>query len=159
MNHQELTVPIPDHPVMMVTNRDFRLSSMSGFVVNFQANVPARVPPACFAEAVSVGAIIAPEEAKKPEPVREEPKPLVDPSVAEAARLDQEAKITYVEQAIITLMNKSDNSDDFRADGYPKHASVIAVLAQQSSKPTATEVQEIFDDMRENVQYAELFGG
>lgn len=148
---------IPDRPVMMVTNRDFRLSSPSGYVVNFKADVPARVPPFCYAEAIAVGAVECPVE-EQPEPEVKDEAPLVDPSVAEAALLEEEAKITYVEQAIVELMNKEDNGPDFNATGYPKHASVIAVLAQQCSRPTASEVQEIFDGMRDDVKYAELFG-
>lgn len=154
---KELAVTVPDHPVMMVTIRDFRLSSMSGYVVNFKANEPTRVPPMCYAEAVAIGAVEAPQD-EAPAPEVPEPKPLVDPSVAEAARLEEEAKITYVEQAIVKLLEKEDNGPDFKADGYPKHASVMDVLAPQCSKPTATEVQEIFDLMRDDVQYAELFG-
>lgn len=146
---------IPDQPVMMVTTRDFRLSSMSGFVVNFKANTPTRVPAFCYAEAVAIGAVVAEEQ---PEEEVVEAEPLVDPSVAEAARLEEEAKITYIELAIVDLMNKEDNGPDFKADGYPKHASVLEALAPQCSKPTASEVQEIFDDMREDVVYAELFG-
>lgn len=146
---------IPAAPVLMITNRDFRLSSRNGYVVNFKANEPARVPPNCYEEAVSIGAVMAPEQPVvevKPE------KPKVDPSVAEAAKLAEEAKITYIEQAIKALFVKEDNGPDFRADGYPKHSSVLQVLAPQCPKPTATEVQEVFDDMRDDVQYAELFG-
>lgn len=150
--NQELQAP--DQPVMMVTNRNFRLSSTSGFVVNFKADTPTRVPPMCYREAVSIGAV---ETEEQPEPVVDEA-PGPDPSIAEAARLEQEAKITYVEQAIAALLNKEDNGPDFKADGYPKHKSVLAVLAPQCSAPSATEVQEIFDDMRDDVQYAELFG-
>lgn len=146
---------IPRHPVMMVTNRDFRLSSMNGWVVNFKAGEPASVPPHVYEEAVAIGAVEAEEQPEAEERVE---KPKVDPSVAEAARLEQEAKIAYVEQAIVTLMDKEDNGPDFKADGYPKHKSVLAVLAPQCSAPTATEVQEIFDDMRDDVNYAELFG-
>lgn len=146
---------IPSTPVKMITNRDFRLSSLNGYVVNFSANEPALVPPQCYLEAIGIGAVMAPEQ---PEVVEVEETPKVDPSVAEAAKLAEEAKITYVEQAIEALFDKDDNGPDFRADGYPKHASVLAVLAPQCPKPTATEVQEIFDDMRDDVQYAELFG-
>lgn len=150
--NQELKAP--DHPCMMITNRDFRLSSMSGFVVNFKADQPTRVPPMCYVEAVGIGAVVV-EDQPEPEKVEE---PKVDPSIAEAARLEQEAKITYVEKAIVALMDKEDNGPDFKADGYPMHKSVLDILAPQCSKPTATEVQEIFDDMRDDVTYAELFG-
>lgn len=156
--NKELAVDVPTRPVMMVTNRDFRLSSTCGYVVNFKANKPERVPPMCYAEAVAVGAVEAAEEEQTTLPPVAEEKPKVDPSVAEAARLEQAAKITYVEQAIVKLMNKEDNGPDFKADGYPKHKSVLDVLAPQCATPTATEVQEIFDDMRDDVQFAELFG-
>ena len=156
MKNQELN--IPEKSVLMKTNRDYRLSSLSGRVINFKADVPVKVHPFAYLEAISIGAVVTDEQeapvlGKGPE----EAKHVIHESVAEAARLEHAAKIEEIEKAIVVLIKRGDNTE-FKADGYPKAKNVLDVLAPHVPKPTATEIQEVFDDMRNDVQYADLMG-
>jgi hypothetical protein len=141
---------IPDRPVMMQTNRDFRLSSLNGWVVNFKSGIPEKVPPHVFVEAIGIGAVVC-DEQPEPEPVEEKQK---HPSIAEAAKLEAEAKYSYVKQACLQLMAENDNTA-FKADGYPKAASLIAVLPPEAPRPTAGEIATVFDQLREDMELAE----
>jgi len=144
-------IQIPDRPVMMQTNRDFRLASLNGWVVNFKANEPVRVPPNCYVEAVGIGAVVC-DEQPEPEPVVE--KEAQHPSIAEAAKLEAEAKYSYVRQACLQLMAENDTTA-FKADGYPKAANVIAALPPEAPRPTAGEIATVFDQLREEMDLAE----
>jgi hypothetical protein len=142
---------IPDHPVMMQTNRDFRLSSLNGWVVNFKADKPERGPPHVYVEAIGVGAVVCEEQPPEPEKV---PAKEAHPSIAEAAKLEAEAKYSYIEQACLKLMARNDNTA-FKADGYPKAISLIAELPPEAPRPTAQEIAMVFDDMRTKMELAE----
>lgn len=143
-------IQTPDQPVMMQTNRDFRLSSLNGYVVNFRADTPTRVPPNAYLEAVGIGAVVCDEQ---PEPRKvEEKRP--DPSIAEAAKLEAEAKISYIRQACLQLMAENDLTA-FKADGYPKAAYLIAALPAEAPRPTAGEIAEVFDSLRSEMELAE----
>lgn len=142
-------IQIPDRPVLMTTNRDFRLSSLNGYVVNFRADEPALVPPQCFEEAVGIGAVLCEEQ-----PEVEEKEKGAQPSVREAHELEAAGKAEYVKKAVLELMAENELTK-FRADGYPKAKAVIEILAPECPTPTATEIQEIFDELRENVDLIE----
>lgn len=144
----EQSLTIPETAVFMTTNRDFRLSSLSGWVVNFKKDVPERVPPNVYAEAVGIGAIDCDPEEHPPAEITPPKEP--HPSIAEAAKLEGEAKKDYIKQACLILMERGD-STEFKADGYPKANKVIAELAPQCPHPTAQEIQEVFDDLRKDV--------
>lgn len=146
MNHN---LDLPDRPVLMQTNRDFRLSSLNGYVVNFRADQPALVPPNAYLEAIGIGAVLCDEQ---PEP---EPEQKTDtPSVAETAKLEAEAKFEYIKQACLKLMAEND-STAFKADGSPKVLSVISTLEPQAPRPTAAEIQDVWDRLREDMELAE----
>jgi hypothetical protein len=157
MSNQELE--IPSGYTKMVCNRDYRLSSLSGNVVNFKANVPTLVHPFAYKEAIGIGAVPAPDE-PEPEMVEkiEEVRHPVHESVAEAAKLEHEAKLGAIENAIVVLMKRGDNTD-FRADGYPKANKVLEEMPPNVNRATATEIQQVYDDMRDDVNYADLMGG
>lgn len=143
-------IQAPDRPVMMQTNRDFRLSSLNGYVVNFRANTPTSVPPNAYIEAVGIGAVECEEQ---PEfTLAEEKKE--HPSIAEAAKLEAEAKYSYIKQACLQLMAEND-STAFKADGYPKVASLIEALPPEAPRPTAGEINEVYDALREDMDLAE----
>lgn len=142
---------IPDHPVLMQTNRDFRLSSLNGVVINFQAGEPTRVPPQAYAEAVGIGAVECEEQLEPPKSQEKKP----DPSIAEAAKAEHEAKIEYIKQGILKLMAADDDSA-FKPDGYPIHKRLIEVLPPQAPKVTAGEIAEVFDDMRDDLDLADV---
>lgn len=142
---------LPDRPVMMQTNRDFRLSSLNGYVVNFRANTPVSVPPNAYKEAVGIGAVMCGEQPEVEPPTEEEK---IHPSVAEAAKLEAEAKYMYIEQACMKLMAEND-STAFKADGYPKATKLIAELPPEAPRPTAQEIAHVFDELREKMELAE----
>ena len=50
---------IPARSVPMISPRDYRLSSLTGFCVTFKANVPINVPPHVYLEALAIGASVA----------------------------------------------------------------------------------------------------
>ena len=143
-------IQIPDRPVLMQTNRDFRLSSLNGYVVNFKANEPTSVPPHCYVEAVGIGAVKC---ELQPEPEVQEEKEK-HPSIAEAAKLEAEAKISYIRQACLQLMAENDTTA-FKADGYPKVANLIEALPPEAPRPTAGEIADVFDQLREEMELAE----
>lgn len=147
--NQELQ--IPETSVYMQTNRDFRLSSLNGCVINFKANEPALVPPHVYREAIGIGAVLA--EVEQPAAKEEEPKASVT-SIAEAAKAEAEAERSYVTQACLALIAKGDDGD-FKADGYPKLLSVVRELAPECAKPTAGLVMEIYDELREHADLIE----
>jgi hypothetical protein len=141
---------VPSRPVMMQTNRDYRLSSLNGYVVNFKANEPARVPPHVYTEAIRAGAIVVEEcevEATKTDGGQR--------GAAEAAKLEAEAKAQHVSNACTVILVRDDPSD-FKADGYPKLNKVIAEIPPECPKPTAGEVQSAIDELRENIDLADL---
>ena len=59
---------VPTKPVFMETIRDYRLSSLNGYVVNFKRGKPSLVPPHVYLEAIRAGAIVCEEQ---PEPEEE----------------------------------------------------------------------------------------
>lgn len=141
---------IPAQPVMMQTNRDYRLSSLNGFVINFKADEPARVPPHVYEEAFRIGAVVVGE--------CEAPQENTDGFIRgakEAGELEAEAKRGHVKQACIALMAR-DDSTDFKADGYPKLNKVTAEIPPECPKPTAGEVMEAMDELRKDVNLADL---
>ena len=141
---------VPSNPVMMQTNRDYRLSSLNGYVVSFKANEPTRVPPHVYVEAIRAGAIVV-EECE----VKEAKTDGGQRGAAEASRLEAEAKHQHVVQACTRILVRNDQTD-FKADGYPKLNKVIAEVPPECSNPTAGEVQTIIDDLRKDLDLAEL---
>ena len=87
-----------------------------------------------------------------PEPEPEEK--TAAPSIAETAKLEAEAKYEYVKQACLKLMAENDTTA-FKADGSPKVVSVIRTLAPEAPRPTAQEIQDVWDRLREDMELAE----
>lgn len=140
---------IPDQPVLMQTNRDYRLSSLNGYVVNFRAGQPCRVPPNAYLEAVSVGAVICDDQPEvEPEEITERP------SIAETAKLEAEAKLGYIQQACLKVMAENDTSL-LKTDGSPKVIAVISALEPQAPRPSAAEIQQVWDLMQRDMDLAE----
>lgn len=154
--NQELE--IPSGYVKMVCNRDYRLASLSGNVVNFKANEPAMVHPFAYKEAIAIGAVPAedePEVELGPGPKSDQQ--TIHESVAEAAKLETEAKMDAIERAIVVLMQRGEQTD-FRADGYPRAAPIQEEIPKAIGRVTAQEIVAVFDEMRDDVNYADLMG-
>lgn len=140
---------VPDRPVYMQTNRDFRLSSLHGWVCNFKAGVPERVPPHVYAEAIGIGAVVCEEQPEKEvSPNRPEV------TAQEAIEGEAAAQEAYVTQACLAIIAKGDEAD-YKADGYPLLAAVHRELAPECPKPTAGYVQQVYDQLREHADLIE----
>lgn len=137
----------------MVSPRNFRLSSRKGYVVNFIKGEPTWVPPHIYEEALEIGAEPCAEQ-PEPKPAKPDPRQIAKDTREHAAKLEAEAKAEYVKQALLALMARGDNTD-FKADGYPKANKVIAELSPDCPRPTASEIQEIFDELRKDMTLAE----
>ncbi len=118
-------IETPKTAVLMVSPRDYRLSSLNGYVVTFRKNVPISVPPLVFQEAVLVGAQIVEGEEDKEAP---EPTPTIDPSIAEAAELEAAAKVEALKNALTLIITRND-PEDFKADNTPKLQKVVVLQA------------------------------
>lgn len=141
---------LPDHSVFMQTNRDFRLSSLNGCVINFKANTPHLVPPNAYREAIGIGAVVC-DEQPQPKPVEEK---VERHGIAEAAKLEAEAKFEYIKQACLQLLAQNDNTA-FKADGRPKMAQLIAAMPPEAPRPTAQEIAHVFDELTQDMDLAE----
>lgn len=141
---------IPKSAVLMVSPRDYRLSSLNGYCMLFKAGVPVKVPPVIYAEAVRAGISMVegqemPEAPKDPEPRK---------GAEEADRLEAEAKESALKTALTVLITRND-PQDFKADGTPKALKVIAELSPEIPRPTATEISEAYQALQENLDLAE----
>lgn len=144
---------IPENAVYMETIRDYRLSSLNGYVVNFKKGEPTRVPPQCYLEAVRAGAVMCEEQ-----PDEKAPTVVTDGTAKgskEAAELEAEAKAEHIKQACLKLMAE-DDSTKFKADSYPKLNAVIAEIPPECPRPTSADVMIVMDNLRENIDLADL---
>jgi hypothetical protein len=140
-------IKLPATSVLMVSPRDYRLATLSGWCQLFTANVPTKVPPHAYKDALRAGITAATEAqvaeaSKEPEP---EPEPTLDPD-ERAAQLDA---------AILKVMTRNDPAD-FKKDLTPKATKVVAELPPEfDPRPTATEVLDAFSRLQENFDLAE----
>jgi hypothetical protein len=127
----------------MVSPRDYRLSSLTGFCVSFRANVPVFVPPHVYIEALEMGANVV----DQPVSVAEAP--------VSVAKVDPTLRMAELDRAMTAVLARND-PEDFKADSTPKVNKVIAELAPEfEPRPTATEVFESYERMQENLDLVE----
>jgi hypothetical protein len=143
----------PKGPVIMQTSRDVRLSSMSGFVINFKANEPTRVPPQCFQEAIRTGAVEVDVEDRPAEAAPSPDEPVERPGEKEAVKLEVEAKTHHIQTAIKQLLVAGDTTT-FNANGYPKPHEVRKLLPAEAGSVTAQDVRDAFDAMTSDMTLA-----
>lgn len=144
---------VPTKPVFMETIRDYRLSSLNGYVVNFKRGKPSLVPPHVYLEAIRAGAVVCEEQPEEKDEVKTDGGV---PGAAEAAKLEASAKTEHIKKACLVLMARDDAANDFKADGYPKFNKVVAECPPECPSFTAGDVQEVFDILREDVSLADL---
>lgn len=136
---------IPKTSVKMVSPRDYRLSSLTGFCVNFVANKPVPVPPHVYLEALEMGATVVDAQVITVEETPQTQVEAVDPA-QRSADLDQ---------AMMIVLTRND-PDDFKNDSTPKVNKVIAELDPEfEPRPTATECLESYERLQENLDLAE----
>lgn len=139
---------IPKSAVKMVSFRDYRLSSLKGYVVNFIANEPINVPPHIYLEALEIGAAVVADA--QDIPVVSEPEAQV-----ETSEVDPAQRAADLDQAMMIVLTRND-PDDFKNDSTPKVNKVIAELAPEfEPRPTATECFESYERLQENLDLAE----
>jgi hypothetical protein len=132
---------IPDRAVFMVSPRDYRLSSLSGYCVNFKEGVPAQVPPHVYKEALALGARVVEGETVTP---ATEPEP-EKPFDRDAALLD----------ALRVIVSRN-NEDDYTVNGVPKVLSVMELLPPEfEPRANSTEVARVFEILQDNIDLAE----
>ena len=137
---------IPKSAVKMVSPRDYRLSSLTGYCVNFIANVPISVPPHVYIEALEMGATVV-DVAETPVDVAETP--------VDVVKLDPVQRMADLDRAMMAVLMRND-PEDFKKDSMPKINKVIAELALEfEPRPTGTEVLESYERMQENLDLAE----
>lgn len=137
---------IPKSTVQMVSPRDFRLSSLTGFCVNFVANEPINVPPHVYLEALEIGARVA-ETKEATAPAAPEP----EPTVISVIVMDPAKRSTDLDQAVMTVVRRN-YAEDFKNDGTPKAAKVIAELDPEfDPRPSATEIHESYERLQSNL--------
>lgn len=147
---QNTPLKLPGSTIYMISPRDYRLSSLNGTVVNFKKDVPTKVSPNAYVEAIGCGAYVD-EDQELPEPA--EPKE-ERPGTEEAAKLEAEAFESALTLALTALLTRND-PEDFRADGIPKANKVIAEISPEIRRPTATEIADAFAALQENFELAE----
>ena len=149
---QNTPLKLPNANIFMISPRDYRLSSRNGTVVNFKKDVPTKVPPNAYVEAIACGAWVD-EDQEMPAPVEEEAKKS-QPGEAEAVKLEAEAFKSALTLALTGILTKND-PEDFRADGIPKANKVIAEISPEIRRPTATEIADTFAELQEKFELAE----
>ncbi len=143
-------IEIPKSAVLMVSPRDYRLSSLSGYCMLFKVDTPVSVPPIIYEEALKAGIRMV-EGQEMPEAPPEKP-PRAD--TEEASRLAAEAKASALKEALIIVITRN-QPEDFKADGTPKVNKVIAEMSPEIPRPTATEISEAYEALQENLDLAE----
>ncbi len=150
-------IKVPKTSVLMVSPRDYRLSSLTGFCVNFKRGVPILVPPHVFVEAIECGAEVFEPDQESKEPdlsgldlpddeLVDEPVPEPEPDLPDAE--------SALEQAIRVVLARND-PEDFKTDGSPKQIKIIAEMAPEYPRPTATEISDAYQKLQEDVNLAE----
>lgn len=142
-------IKLPKTSVLMVSNRDYRLSCLCGWTQQFTANVPVKVPPHAYRDAVHAGIIDAPDQDEAEViPVAEEPEPEVIPG-------DPAVRQADLDKAMAIIVVRNDPAD-FKNDSTPKVNKVIAELEPEfDPRPTATEVLESYRRLQDNIDLAD----
>jgi len=147
---QQNHTPTPKTAVLMVSPRDYRLSSLSGYCMIFKKDVPVGVPPHVFQEALIAGIVMVEgeEDKKAPEPKKE------DPRREEAAALAKEAAAAALKTALTVIITRNDPTD-FKADNMPKLNKVVAEMAPEFPRPTATEISDAYQKLQSDIDLVE----
>lgn len=135
---------------MMKAQFDVQLNSTSGHCINLEAGVPIWIPPALVAMAITNHVAYAPDA---PDPYAEtaEPEKVVAPTKTDD---NKTSFVVELDQAVTRLIVRNDPTD-FKNDGTPKVAKVIAEMDPSFRRVTATEVSEAHARLQENLDLAE----
>lgn len=150
MANSPTPIEIPKAAVLMVSPRDYRLSSLKGVVVNFKADLPVMVVPHVYEECLAIGAQLAEGETMPDAPPEKKP----HESIVEAVKLEAEAKADALDKALRIVIARND-PNDFKADDTPKHPKVIAEMSPEIPRPTATEIADAFAALQDDLDLAE----
>lgn len=134
---------------MMKAQFDVQLNSTSGHCINLEAGVPIWIPPALVAEAITNH--VAYDSAPNPNEETAEPEKVVAPTKTDD---NKTSFVVELDQAVTRLIVRNDPTD-FKNDGTPKVAKVIAEMDPSFRRVTATEVSEAHARLQENLDLAE----
>lgn len=109
----------------MKLRRNYRLATTKGHSIQFEANEPAWVPPACVADAVAIGA-----EATDATEIDVTPQPAPSPNSGPADAASREQDI----MGAINLLVARNDREDFTGGGLPKLAAVVALIGYKTDK-------------------------
>lgn len=111
-------------PREFIANRDVRLSSLTGHIVNFKKDTPIQIPESIVSEALAIGIVEVGTGVPKD-------KPIIEGDVREAA----------IEDAIRQLIALN-NESNFTRDGTPKVKSVSELTGFDVTKEEVTTAFE-----------------
>ena len=72
---------------------------------------------------------------------------------AEAAKLEAAANKEALTAALTVILKRND-PEDFKADGMPKQAKVVAEMDPKFARPTSTEISDSYAELQENIDLA-----
>ncbi len=130
---------------MMKSLIDRRLSTTSGHCILVTADEPIWIPEALELEALKYGMV---EVADQPTAIEAPAK--IDDNVDE----DEVVFGIELDQALIRLLTLNDEKD-FKKNGDPRAASVIAEMDPECRRPTGTEISDSYRKLQDNVNLAE----
>jgi hypothetical protein len=116
----------------------------------FRKDVPVTVPPQIFHEAIRAGIELVPGEENKKAPEQKKK----DPIFAEAAKLEAEASAHALKEALTIIITRND-PEDFKADNMPKLNKVVAEMAPEFPRPTATAIADAYQELQSNIDLVE----
>ena len=130
---------------MMVTRRNYWLSTTKGHSVNFKAGEPTFVSPTIVADAIAIGAELAEGEA----PVDITPDTPQGPNTGPADQTIREQQVLDA----INLLVAENHRDSFAASGIPKADAVTKLVGYKVDK---REVQAVWAARAEKIVAGEL---
>jgi hypothetical protein len=130
---------------MMVLRRTYHLLTTKGHSAYFKAGVPTHVSPAIVAEAIAIGAELAPGEA----PVDITPHVPAGPNSGPADAMAREQDILEA----INLLVAENHRETFAASGIPKTTAIEKIVEYKVDK---REVQTVWTRRAERIASGEL---
>ena len=143
-------IKLPKKSVFMVSNRDYRLSCLNGWCQQFKANVPVKVPPQAYRQALEAGVMLVVMDEEPDDSQATSSEPTNQTQVDDPAQRSAE-----IDQAVLIVLTRND-PEDFKKDNTPKSVKVIAELDPSfDPRPTATEIVESHERLQSNYSLAE----
>lgn len=115
---------------LMYMPRDYKLLSLTGYSIQFRANVPTIVPSRAIDEAIAIGAVFSNKEEQKV--LVDEPRKLIEPAVG----FEREQ---HIYDACTKIMI-SNHPDDFTPGSKPTIAAVRALVGYDVDRKEINDI-------------------